>query len=98
LPQLAREKFHGLEHPRIALANAEAQFTLNAVERDCILRHMWPLTLVPPRYLESFIVSMADKLVASREFINPGPRRPPKPAQRARAPKKRRKTRAIPAD
>ena len=31
---------------------------------------MWPLTLVPPKYKESFIVSFADKYFASKEFVN----------------------------
>jgi hypothetical protein len=30
---------------------------------------MWPLTLVPPKYKESFIVSFADKYLASKEFV-----------------------------
>jgi len=40
------------------------------VERDCILRHMWPLTPVPPRYLESLIVCLTDKAVALGESWN----------------------------
>jgi uncharacterized protein len=31
---------------------------------------MWPLTLVPPKYKESFIVSFADKYLSSKEFID----------------------------
>jgi hypothetical protein len=31
---------------------------------------MWPLTLVPPKYKESFIVSFADKYLASKEFFD----------------------------
>jgi len=30
---------------------------LNEIEEDIIRKHMWPLTLVPPKYKESFIVS-----------------------------------------
>lgn len=69
VPDLPREKFHGLEHPKIALENARRHFEVNEVERDCILRHMWPLTLTPPRFRESFVVCMADKYVASREYL-----------------------------
>lgn len=68
LPELAKEKFHGLEHPAIAVRNAERHFQLSAVERDIIARHMWPLTLRPPGGLESFVVSCVDKHVALREF------------------------------
>jgi len=69
-PDLPENKFHGIEHPKIALANAEKHFTLNEIERDIVIKHMWPLTLVPPKYKESFIVSFADKYLASREFVN----------------------------
>lgn len=70
IPDLPEDKFHGIEHPKIALANAEKHFTLNEIERDIVIKHMWPLTLVPPKYKESFIVSFADKYLASREFVN----------------------------
>ncbi len=68
-PDLAREKFHGLHHPRIALQNAERYFALTGIEKDIILKHMWPLTLVPPRYRESFVVTFVDKYLSSREFL-----------------------------
>lgn len=68
-PDLPREKYHGFEHPKIAMENAERHFKLNEIERDIILKHMWPLTLVPPRYKESFIVTFVDKYVSSREFL-----------------------------
>lgn len=61
---------HGFDHPREALENAEAAFgPLSERERDCILRHMWPLTPVPPRYPESLVVCLADKAVALREAL-----------------------------
>ena len=69
-PDLAREKYHGIEHPRIALSNAEKYFMLNDIERDIILKHMWPLTVTPPKYKESFVVTFADKYLSSREFMN----------------------------
>lgn len=59
---------HGFAHPREALHNAEAVFgPLSRLERDIILRHMWPLTPVPPRYAESFIVCLVDKCVSTIE-------------------------------
>ncbi len=69
-PDLPSDKFHGLEHPRIALANARKNFSLNKIEEDIIVKHMWPLTAVPPRYKEAFIVSFADKYLSSREFVD----------------------------
>jgi uncharacterized membrane protein len=70
VPDLPRNEFHGLKHPGIALANSQKYFPLNEIERDSILKHMWPLTVVPPKYKESFIVSFADKFLSSKEFIN----------------------------
>ena len=69
VPDLPEEKYHGIEHPKIALANAGKHFILNDIEKDIIIKHMWPLTLVPPKYKESFIVSFADKYFASKEFV-----------------------------
>ena len=69
VPDLPEHKFHGIEHPKIALANAEKHFTLNDIEKDSIIKHMWPLTPVPPKYKESFVVSFADKYLASKEFV-----------------------------
>lgn len=69
-PDLPREKFHGLAHPAIAVANAKRYFKVNDIEEDIIKKHMWPLTLVPPKYKESYIVSFADKYLSSKEFIN----------------------------
>jgi uncharacterized membrane protein/HD superfamily phosphodiesterase len=70
VPDLPRHKFHGIEHPSIALENARKHFAVNEIEADIIRKHMWPLTLVPPQYKESFIVSFADKYLSSKEFIS----------------------------
>ena len=70
LPDLPRKKYHGIEHPAIAVANAKKHFTINEIEEDIIKKHMWPLTLIPPKYKESFIVSFADKYLSSKEFVS----------------------------
>jgi uncharacterized protein len=54
----------------IAVANAKKYFSINEIEEDIIKKHMWPLTLIPPKYKESFIISFADKYLSSKEFIN----------------------------
>lgn len=56
------------KHPKDALENAENKCTLTDMERDIILKHMWPLTPQMPDYRESFVVSLADKLCAMMEF------------------------------
>ena len=60
----------GYTHPWTALRNAEQDFELTARERTIIVRHMFPLTLVPPTCREAWIVCMADKLCAIRETLS----------------------------
>lgn len=61
--------FHGYSHPKTALENAERDFALNDIERDVIKKHMFPLTVVPPRHVESLLVTVADKICAARESL-----------------------------
>ena len=42
----------------------------HAVERDVIARHMFPLNLTPPRYRESILVCIADKICAVYETFS----------------------------
>jgi len=62
-------RLHGYRHPGFALKNAKELTTLSKKEENIILRHMWPLTPTPPRFRESFIVSMSDKYCATIELI-----------------------------
>lgn len=52
---------HAFRHPRVALNNAMKIVDLNKVEQDAILKHMWPLTVVLPKYKVSYIITLADK-------------------------------------
>ncbi len=66
------EKLHGFAHPEIALENAESHFELTEIEKDIILKHMWPLTLNKiPKYKESLVVSLIDKYCTAVELISP---------------------------
>lgn len=62
---------HGFKHPRIALENAMRDYELNAIEQNIIERHMFPLTPIPPLFLEAWIVCMADKYCAAGETAAP---------------------------
>ena len=64
------EGLHGFVHPMIAFRNASEKFDLNKIEKDIILKHMFPLTIRPPRYLESIIVSLMDKICATAEVVH----------------------------
>ena len=54
-------RLHGFFHPGLAAQNAVQYFELSDLELEIILRHMWPLTLIPPRHLTAVIVSLVDK-------------------------------------
>lgn len=56
-------------HPVIALENTKNNFYLNDKEKDIILSHMFPIGPSIPKYIESWIVSITDKIVATYEFI-----------------------------
>ena len=49
---------HGFTHPGTACRNADRDFGLNEVEKDIISKHMFPLTIMPPKYRESVIVTL----------------------------------------
>ena len=58
------------QHPKDALNNAREICDLNDKERDIIKRHMWLITLKPPKYKEGYIVTFVDKYCAAREFFS----------------------------
>ncbi len=59
---------HGFTHPYTALKNAQEHFLLNKMEKDIIVKHMWPLTILLPRYKEAYVVSFVDKYIALLEI------------------------------
>ena len=63
-------KLHGFTHPRAAWENARKLFPMNRVEKDIILKHMWPLTIIPPKRKEALIVCLADKFCAMTETMS----------------------------
>ena len=62
-------KLHGFYHPGIALKNATRDFTLTEREKDIIKKHMWPLTIKPPRCREAWVVCFADKYASTLETL-----------------------------
>jgi len=69
-------RWHGFTHARCALENALKEFPLGKIEKDMIETHMFPLGLNVPRYRESFIICIADKICASCETLSVMPRKP----------------------
>ena len=68
--KLKLEGWHAFVHPRIALSNSIKLFELNDIEKDVILKHMWPVTLFSlPKYCESYIITLVDKYCATHETL-----------------------------
>ena len=49
------------------MENAKQYFELTDEEKDTILRHMWPLTPVPPSTRAGYAVTFADKMCCLEE-------------------------------
>ena len=69
--QLSHSQLHSL----MAAENASKLIDMNALERDIIEKHMWPVTKKAPKYKESYIISFVDKYCAVLEYIIPKLRR-----------------------
>lgn len=63
-------KKHGFVHAREALDNSRVHFKgyLNDRIENAILRHMFPLNIVPPKYKEGWILTLSDKMVSIGEI------------------------------
>ena len=66
---ISPHKLHGFYHPGIALKNARKEYPLTKREEDIIRKHMWPLTVVPPRCREAWVVTTADKYCSLLETL-----------------------------
>ena len=62
-------RWHGFRHPATALRNARRDFDLSPVEENMIASHMFPMVPRLPRYRESVILCLADKICAARETL-----------------------------
>lgn len=59
---------HGFGHAAKALEMANLHYDLTATEKDIIYNHMWPLNITHfPRSREARLISIADKICATRE-------------------------------
>ena len=60
-----KHKLHLYKHPRVALNNAIKNFPdLTATQQDMILRHMFPITPLPPKTIAGFLVCFYDKVAS----------------------------------
>jgi uncharacterized protein len=65
-------RWHGFTHAGQALKNAEADFKLSQIERNMIVSHMFPMNLTLPKYRESILLCIADKICALTETFTGG--------------------------
>lgn len=63
-------KMHGFTHPAIAAKNARRDFQIGVLENEIIIKHMWPLTIIPPKCREAWVVTMADKYCSMMETLH----------------------------
>lgn len=56
-----------VKHPNYALENAKKYYQLTDREEDIIKTHMFPVTLTPPKYIESWIVDIVDDIAGVYE-------------------------------
>lgn len=64
------ERFHGFNHPKIALKNAMKVWTLSPKEQNIIRSHMWPLTLFHfPKSKEAWLITLSDKKTSILEIF-----------------------------
>lgn len=64
-----KQKFSMFFHPYKALSNSCDTFNVTDIEKDIIINHMFPtLPHKVPKYMESWLVSLVDKIVATYEF------------------------------
>ncbi|MEG2322412.1 MAG: phosphohydrolase [Bacilli bacterium] len=64
---------HGFTHAKQALENSKFFFPelMNKKVENAIKRHMFPLNIVPPLYLESWIICLVDKYCSFEIFKKP---------------------------
>ena len=56
-------------HPKRALKKASETFELNDMENDIIVTHMFPLYTSIPKYSESWLVDLTDKVIGTYELF-----------------------------
>ena len=61
---------HGFTHGMQAMRNAARDYRIGPLEKNIIARHMFPLTPIPPKYKEAWLVCLADKYCAAVETIS----------------------------
>ena len=63
------QRMHGWTHAATALANAQKYFDITPMEADIIEKHMFPMNIALPKYKETVVIIMVDKICGAWEVI-----------------------------
>lgn len=55
-------------HPKKAVSKSNEVFGITDLEKDIIKSHMFPVNMSLPKYAESWVVNLTDKIVGTYEF------------------------------
>ena len=58
------------KHPICALENAKNHFDISPLQEDIIVKHMFPVTIRPPKYLETVVVDLVDDVASIYERVS----------------------------
>jgi len=56
-------------HPKKALETSKSIFSLNEIEENIIISHMFPIYPALPKYKESILVNAVDKVIGFKEMV-----------------------------
>lgn len=56
-------------HPKRALNTSINNFDVNEIEKNIIVSHMFPIYVSIPKYKESFLVNLVDKVIGGKELL-----------------------------
>lgn len=56
-------------HPNKALNTTKSIFEINKIEENIIISHMFPIYLSIPKYKESILVNLIDKIIGTKEML-----------------------------
>ena len=64
-----RKFFDTFSHPKKALYTSLENFSINDIEKNIIVSHMFPIYFSIPRYKESVLVNIVDKFIGIKEMF-----------------------------
>jgi len=56
-------------HPKRALSTSIDNFCVNEIEQNIIVSHMFPIYFSLPKYKESLLVNLVDKIIGAKELL-----------------------------